>query len=114
LGVDPAEVELAQVEDLVRRGGTALVEFWADWCLFSRLVKPKTARLAALYGSRLWVARCRIAGDERALEGLAIRALPMVVLWHRGRVRRRWQGDRHVQEFVRGIESLGNGLWENR
>jgi hypothetical protein len=102
----PAEWDLAQVEDWARQGGSGFVELWAHWCLFSRLVQPKTALLAQRFGNRLPVARCRVEGTEAALERLRIRYLPAMLLWQHGRIRRRWYGDTHVTEFLRALESM--------
>jgi len=84
----------------------ALVEFWAEWCLFSRLLYPKSRRLAGRYGERLLVARCHLDGGEAVIDRIGVRYLPAVMLFRGQKPLRRWYGDTPERLFVRAIESL--------
>lgn len=108
--VDLRELDGASLEPALVENRAALVEFWADWCLFSRLLLPKSRWLAACYGTRLLVARCRLDARDPAVERFGIRYLPAVLLFEVGRPRRRWYGDTPARLLARAIESLpGNG-----
>ncbi len=100
---DPRNLDGATLAPALAESRLAIIEFWADWCLFSRLLRSKTQRLAARYGDRLLVARCRLDQHEAA-ERIGIRYLPAMVLFREGKLLRKWYGDAPESLFVRGIE----------
>jgi thioredoxin-like negative regulator of GroEL len=105
-GMSPRALDGATLEPALAKSRLALVEFWADWCWFSRLLFPKSRWLAARYGDHLLVARCRLDGSEAAIARIGIRYLPAVVLFRAGKPLRKWYGDVPASGLVRAVESL--------
>jgi len=95
--MDLLELEGASLAPALAKQRWALVEFWADWCLFSRLLLPKSRWLAARYGERLLVARCRLDARDAAAAQFGIRYMPAVMLFAAGKPRLRWYGDTPVR-----------------
>lgn len=105
-GMNSRNLDGATLEPALAESRLAIVEFWADGCLFSRLLQPKSRRLAARYGDRLLVARCRLDGSEAIVERVGVRYLPAVVLFRAGKPLRKWYGDTPESMLVRAVESL--------
>lgn len=100
------QLDGADLEAALTNTRWAMVEFWADWCLFSRLLKPKMEWLAQRYPGRLTVIRCRVDGAEPVLARWRIRYLPALLLVHTGRPVHCWYGDTPVNEFCRAIQAV--------
>ena len=90
--------------EIVVGRAAAIVEFWAPWCPFSRLVRPKLARLAARYGNRLMVARVDVERHPAIVQAVGVEYIPALVLFRGGRPVRRLYGDRQVAELVARVE----------
>ena len=104
VGVDPRDLDGATLDSALVEQRLAIVEFWADWCLFSRLLYPRSRYLAAKYRDRLLVARCRLEGDEAAVERFDIRYLPAVALFRGKKLLRKWYGDVPIGTLAHSIE----------
>lgn len=104
---DPLELRVESLRQLIMaEQRPILLELWADWCLFSRLLRPKTQRLAHTWGKQAIVARCRVTGDESVLVDLRVRYLPTMLLIVNGRAQRRWIGDMPIAEPSRALGKL--------
>lgn len=74
-----------------------LVEFWADWCLYSLLVKRKTEKLAELYRDRVGVGRINAELDAWIADHLQVEYIPATLFLQEGKVVKRWYGDTPMQ-----------------
>jgi len=79
-------------------------KFWARWCPYSRLVRPKLERLAELYGNRLLLARVDAERHPGIVAAVGLEYIPALVLFRGGRPVRRLYGDRHFGELVALVE----------
>jgi thioredoxin 1 len=79
---------------------TALIEFWAGWCVFSRLLLPKTEALGRAFGDRALVGRLDAERHEALVRDLGIEFLPAMGFFHGGELVRKWYGDFPIQEAV--------------
>lgn len=89
---------------IVAGGAPAIVEFWAEWCPYARLVRPKLERLAARYGDRLLVARGDAERHPGVVEAVGLEYIPALILFRGGQPVRRLYGDRHLGELVAHVE----------
>jgi thioredoxin 1 len=95
--------ELFQRE-IVTEGVAAVVEFWAPWCPYSRLARPKLERLRQRYGERLRIGRVDADRHPALVAALGLEYIPALVLFRGGRPLRRLYGDRHLGELVAHLE----------
>jgi thioredoxin-like negative regulator of GroEL len=78
----------------------ALIEVWAPWCLYSRLLKPKTIELSTRWPGRVVVGRVDAGPNEPALRKLGIEFVPAVALLERGELLEKWYGDTPVKTIA--------------
>ena len=84
----------------LKEANFCLAEFWATWCIYSRLLRPKTRRLAEYYENRVLVGRVEAEGNSDVLQALGIEFLPAVVFIERGRAIHKWYGDVPLQAIT--------------
>jgi thioredoxin 1 len=98
------ELTAALFDERVSRGGTpALIEFWAPWCPYCRLLKPKVEQLGREFGAALLVGRVDVVAEEALARSRGIEFVPGLALFDGGRVVQAWYGDidrREVAEFI--------------
>ena len=64
--------------------GTALVEFWAPWCVYCRRIAPALTKIAEQYADTLAVGQVNI-DDEPALAAQErIEVIPTLILYRDG------------------------------
>ena len=64
--------------------GTALVEFWAPWCVYCRRIAPALTKIAEQYAGTLAVGQVNI-DDEPALAAQEqIEVIPTLILYQDG------------------------------
>ena len=90
--------------EVVEDGAPALVEFWAEWCAYSRLLPPKLAQLEERYGERLSTGRIDVERYPALVRSLGLRYIPALVLFDAGVRVRTIYGDRHLGELVAYVE----------
>jgi len=91
--------------DVQQAGATALLECWADWCVYCRLVKPKMQTLARQYVDRpLLVGRVDVETHTDVAAQLHVDMVPMVVLVQQGQPVRWWPGDRPLTTFTEVLD----------
>lgn len=86
------------------RHGIAVFEFWAPWCIYSLLLKPKTEAIAREYCSRVAVHRVNTDQHRQFAESLGIQYVPAVAFTDRGQVLETWYGDTPLHPLRRRIE----------
>ncbi|KAF1043729.1 thioredoxin [Xylophilus sp.] len=79
-------------EDVLRPPGILLLDFWAPWCAPCRLLAPLLEELAAEYAGGIRVAKINADANAAAVERLAVRSLPTLILWQDGVERERVLG----------------------
>jgi len=63
-----------------------LVDFTAAWCGPCRQLKPTIAALAADHAGALRVGTCDVDTEQRFAARFGVRAMPTLLLFHRGQV----------------------------
>jgi thioredoxin-like negative regulator of GroEL len=98
------ELTAALFDERVARGGApALIEFWAPWCVYCRLLKPKVEQLGRQFGPALLVGRVDVVAEAALARAQGIEFVPGLAFFDGGRPVRTWYGDidrREVAEFV--------------
>ncbi len=61
-----------------------LVDFWAPWCGPCRAVGPILEELAGEYADRAKVVKVNVDEETKIASTLGVRAIPTLVLFHKG------------------------------
>lgn len=100
------DIDLATLEKAARTDGLPLlVDFWAPSCGPCRMMAPQFAQAAAALGSRARLARIDTQSHPDAAVRFAIRGIPLLILFHRGREVARLSGARPSAEIIRFVET---------
>ena len=63
-----------------------LVDFWAEWCGPCKAIAPILDELADEYGGRVKIGKVNIDNDQMLAAQYAVRAVPTLLLFHKGQV----------------------------
>lgn len=74
-------------------GHLHLIEFFAEWCPYSLLLKRKMEKLGQLYGSRIAASRIDVEAHPEIADALQVEYIPAILVLHEGKVVQRWYGD---------------------
>jgi len=77
-----------------------LVDFWGDHCPACRQISPILKELAGDYRGRLKVVKIHAAENAATSARYGVRAMPTVLLFHRGQVKGQLVGARPKSAFV--------------
>ena len=61
-----------------------LVDFWAPWCGPCRAVGPILEEVAGEYADRAKVVKVNVDEETKIASSLGVRAIPTIVLFHKG------------------------------
>lgn len=101
----PATISIAdaqQTPQQLLQAELSVIEFWAEWCPYSLLVKRKIEQLAGIYGEQIAVGRIDAEAHSEIADVLEVEYIPAVLLLDGGEVVQRWYGDTPVQN-IRGV-----------
>ncbi|WP_426452682.1 thioredoxin [Paenibacillus sp. S-38] len=73
-------------EDYVASEKLVLVEFWARWCSYCKLMEPILDELSEEYKGRVAVATVNVETETETAERLNIQGLPTLLLYRDGRL----------------------------
>ncbi len=86
-----------------------VVDFWAEWCAPCKRLSPVIDELAEELGDRAVVGKLDIDSNPKTGERFGISAIPTVLVFHGGEVRRRFIGLTSKDELRRAVLELHGG-----
>ncbi|MEL6870286.1 MAG: thioredoxin [Pseudomonadota bacterium] len=81
-----------------------LVDFWAPWCGPCQHIAPILESLVARYAGQLRVAKVNVDEESQLAAAFNVRSIPMLVLFHQGKVVEQIIGLQPEQELVSLID----------
>ena len=92
----------ARAHDKATRGDELplIVDYWAPWCGPCRMMAPEFAKAAQAVGSGVRFAKINTEDFPAVSQRLAIRGIPLLILWHRGREVARLSGARPASDIA--------------
>ena len=92
--------------EVLRAETPALVDFWGDHCPACRQISPILKDLAEAHAGRVKIVKMHAADNIATSSRYGIRAMPTVLSFRDGEVRRQLTGARKKADFEELIESL--------
>ncbi|MFT4246446.1 MAG: thioredoxin domain-containing protein [Pseudomonas sp.] len=83
----------------LRRGGTLLLDCWANWCAPCRALSPLLDTLAIEYAGTLRIAKLDTEAHRELAECLGVRSLPLLILFKDGEEQTRSGGLKGLPEL---------------
>ena len=83
-----------------------LVDFWAEWCGPCKMIAPVLDELAGEYEGRVKIGKVNIDDQQELATEYGIRAIPTLLLFHKGQVAEQIVGLRSKRELKASFDRL--------
>ena len=92
-------------DDLVMKAGDTpvLIDFWAEWCSPCKAQLPILEQVAGKLGERVIIAKLNIDEHQGVPNALNIRAIPTMVLFHKGDVKEVFVGVKPAAPLISAL-----------
>ena len=94
--------------EILEHEGTALVDFWADWCAPCRAIAPTVEELAAEFDGRATVGKVHVDEQEALARRFEVRSIPTMLLFRNGEVADRVVGRASKARLAQKLEALAS------
>lgn len=74
------------LQEAIQKGGTVVVDFWAEWCGPCRMVSPIIEELSAEYDGKAIIGKVNVDEVPEAAQQYGIRNIPTVLIFKDGEV----------------------------
>lgn len=71
-------------ENVLRRKGLTIVDFWAEWCGPCRMIAPILEELAQEYGERLTIGKLNVDENRHVTARYGIMSIPTLLFFKDG------------------------------
>jgi thioredoxin 1 len=93
--------------DVLKAGGTTVVDFWAPWCGPCLKLTPHLERLAGSLGEETRVLKMDIESQPDTATRLKVRGLPVLIAFRDGDELSRLRGVKSPRDVERWLRGLG-------
>ena len=83
-----------------------LVDFWAEWCGPCKMIAPVLNELADEYAGRVKIGKVNIDDDQALAAEYGIRAIPTLLLFHKGQVAEQIVGLRSKRDLKASFDRV--------
>jgi thioredoxin 1 len=80
-----------------------LVDFWAEWCMPCRMLSPTIDAVADEYAGKIKVGKVDTDANRNISFKYGISAIPTVILFKDGQIRKKWVGLTSKDELARAV-----------
>ena len=93
-------------DEVLKEGVTALVDFWAEWCMPCKMLAPTIDELAVEYAGKLKVASLDTDNNREVAIKYSISAIPTVILFKNGEMVKQFVGLQQKSDFKAAIDEV--------
>ena len=72
--------------------GIVLVEFWAEWCSYCKMLEPVLDELAKEYSAEIEIKKINVETNEKIPEKYNVMSLPLIILFENGEAKEKIVG----------------------
>lgn len=92
--------------EVLKSNAPVLVDFWAEWCMPCRMLTPTINELASEYGGKAKIGKMDTDANRNTAVKYGISAIPTVMLFQGGELRKKWVGLTSKSEFKKAIDEM--------
>ena len=100
-------VNMPNFDEVLSRG-VVLVDFWAEWCEPCKVQDPILMALAEEMPDEVIIAKLNVDDNKYITQQKAVRNIPSMILYNRGKEVQRWTGLQSKEVILSGINKYVN------
>ena len=89
--------------EVLKSGTPVLVDFWAEWCMPCRMLAPTIDAVADEFAGKVKVGKLDTDSNRNVAVKYAINAIPTVILFKGGEVKKKFVGLTNKDDLTRAI-----------
>lgn len=93
-------------QEIVQSKASALVDFWAEWCMPCKMLAPAIEELADEYAGRLKVGKVDTDSNRQIAIKFGISAIPTLILFKGGQMVKKFVGLQQKRDLKAAIDQL--------
>jgi thioredoxin 1 len=93
-------------QEIVQSQATALVDFWAEWCMPCKMLGPVIEELADEYAGRLKVGKVDTDSNRQIAIKFGISAIPTLILFKGGQMVKKFVGLQQKRDLKAALDQL--------
>ena len=91
--------------EVLKADGPVVVDFWAEWCGPCKAIGPALEEIAGEMAGKVKIAKLNIDENQKVTAQYQIRAIPTLLLFHKGKVVADHRGAAAKQKLSQWIRS---------